>query len=59
MSDKKNSYPRSKSAEMADMFSKQKRRNKDQMEQQHYPIEDKRKVVREEHTNGSTPSSRL
>ncbi len=26
---------------------------------QHYPMEDKRKIVRQEHTNGSTPSNRL
>ena len=41
----------------ADTLSEQ-RTAREKSEQQHYPPQDKRKVVREEHTNGSTPPNR-
>ncbi len=42
------------SSEMSDFLS-EKQSAYQKSEQQHFPIEDKRKVVRQEHTNGSTP----
>ncbi len=37
----------------------QQQRAKEKSEQHEHSKEDKRKVAREEHTNGSTPSSKL
>lgn len=45
------------SPQTADMLSKQQA-SYQKLEQQHFPIEDKRQVARREHTNGSTPSKR-
>jgi len=41
------------SSEMADFLS-EKQAAYQKSEQQHFPVEDKREVARQEHTNGST-----
>ena len=62
MADKKTTHThdgeRKISAGNAHMLS-ETQRNKEKSEQKNYAMEDKRKVVREEHTNGSTPRSKL
>ncbi len=62
MSDKKTTHvhdgERRISTETAHMLSKE-RRNKEKSEEKSYSVEDKRRVAREEHTNGSTPKNRL
>jgi hypothetical protein len=62
MSDKKTTHmhdgERKISAETAHMLSKEQTAY-DKSEQKNYAMEDKRRVAREEHTNGSTPKNKL
>jgi hypothetical protein len=59
MTNNKEIYPQWMSDKTADIFSKKQQHDQEKSQPQHHPIEDKRKEVRKEHTNGSTPSKRL
>ena len=62
MSHTKNSHPYGReqriNADATHLLSKE-RQNQEKTEAKSYAVEDKRKVAREEHINGSTPKSSL
>ena len=62
MADSKKTQTHAEESQMGSRTSEmlsQQRRTKEKSKQKQYHMEDKRKVAREEHTNGSTPKSRL
>ncbi len=62
MNDDKKYQPHTGEGQISSETSKElsrQRTAKGKSKQQQYPSEDKRKMARKEHTNGSTPKSRL